>query len=427
MKKLFIKNTCFKVLSVMLVLLVLITSLSVKLNVKATSYVYDFWKNVIPSSEGITYKETYYNSDIFNANNPEEKLRPFSNLTDMEVYEDTIYVLDYSTQSFTLPTGKVEKFNLGNVIIINQDFRYTQIIDEFVITDEVKAKFDEFYHFDTPLDQITPAQVTSTEFVSIYEGLEEHATVVAGVVTFGTFTATDGATLNVYTTVDGKDVLIDPSEYTVSGTTVTFNDAEKYEGAAVYAHYITLDTPGRAPYVPYSQDATKAAVRLDSPQGITVTDKYILIADTENLRILKIDKFTLEVIDVYTGKSLAQLSIKDANGVGMQPRKIDFYQGKAYLCCYNGQVLKIDTTTLSIENKIQVGKNPEDLLVGARESVEEDLSKRNPADFALWFTTSKFQNQEMKWLVHLLLRIKGKMINTDEPWKVKIPLFRIKL
>lgn len=303
MKKLFIKNTCFKVLSVMLVLLVLITSLSVKLNVKATSYVYDFWKNVIPSSEGITYKETYYNSDIFNANNPEEKLRPFTNLTDMEVYEDTIYVLDYSTQSFTLPTGKVEKFNLGNVIIINQDFRYTQIIDEFVITDEVKAKFDEFYHFDTPLDQITPAQVTSTEFVSIYEGLEEHATVVAGVVTFGTFTATDGATLNVYTTVDGKDVLIDPSEYTVSGTTVTFNDAEKYEGAAVYAHYITLDTPGRAPYVPYSQDATKAAVRLDSPQGITVTDKYILIADTENLRILKIDKFTLEVVDVYLSPS----------------------------------------------------------------------------------------------------------------------------
>ena len=132
MKKLFNKNTCFKVLSVMLVLLVLITSLSVKLNVKATSYVYDFWKNVIPSSEGITYKETYYNSDIFSVDNPDEKLRPFSNLTDMEVYEDTIYVLDYSTQSFTLPTGKVEKYNLGNVIIINQDFRYTQIIDEFV-------------------------------------------------------------------------------------------------------------------------------------------------------------------------------------------------------------------------------------------------------------------------------------------------------
>ena len=56
------------------------------------------------------------------------------------------------------------------------------------------------------------------------------------------------------------------------------------------------------------------------------------------------------------------------------------------------------------------GKNPEDLLVGARDSVEEDLSKKNPADFALWFTTSKFQNQEMKW---------------DSPWGVGYPGWHI--
>ena len=56
------------------------------------------------------------------------------------------------------------------------------------------------------------------------------------------------------------------------------------------------------------------------------------------------------------------------------------------------------------------GKNPEDLLVGARDSVEEDLSKKNPADFALWFTTSKFQNQEMKW---------------DSPWGIGYPGWHI--
>lgn len=56
------------------------------------------------------------------------------------------------------------------------------------------------------------------------------------------------------------------------------------------------------------------------------------------------------------------------------------------------------------------GKNPEDLLVGARDSVEEDVAKRNPADFALWFTTSKFQNQEMKW---------------DSPWGVGYPGWHI--
>ena len=39
----------------------------------------------------------------------------------------------------------------------------------------------------------------------------------------------------------------------------------------------------------------------------------------------------------------------------------------------------------------------DDLVVGARESVEEDERKRNQADFALWFTTSKFENHELLW------------------------------
>ena len=37
------------------------------------------------------------------------------------------------------------------------------------------------------------------------------------------------------------------------------------------------------------------------------------------------------------------------------------------------------------------------MVVGARESVEEDNAKRNQADFALWFTTSKFEHQELQW------------------------------
>ena len=39
----------------------------------------------------------------------------------------------------------------------------------------------------------------------------------------------------------------------------------------------------------------------------------------------------------------------------------------------------------------------EDLEVGVRESVEEDGNKRNKADFVLWFTKSKFDDQELKW------------------------------
>ena len=37
------------------------------------------------------------------------------------------------------------------------------------------------------------------------------------------------------------------------------------------------------------------------------------------------------------------------------------------------------------------------MVVGAREGVEEDLGKRNQSDFALWFTKSKFEDQELKW------------------------------
>ena len=39
----------------------------------------------------------------------------------------------------------------------------------------------------------------------------------------------------------------------------------------------------------------------------------------------------------------------------------------------------------------------EDLEVGVRESVEEDSNKRNKTDFVLWFTKSKFDDQELKW------------------------------
>ena len=37
----------------------------------------------------------------------------------------------------------------------------------------------------------------------------------------------------------------------------------------------------------------------------------------------------------------------------------------------------------------------DDLKAGAR--IDVDPNKRNPADFALWFTKSKFENQAMVW------------------------------
>ena len=41
--------------------------------------------------------------------------------------------------------------------------------------------------------------------------------------------------------------------------------------------------------------------------------------------------------------------------------------------------------------------NEDDLDVGVRDTVEADANKRNKADFVLWFTKSKFDDQELKW------------------------------
>ena len=43
------------------------------------------------------------------------------------------------------------------------------------------------------------------------------------------------------------------------------------------------------------------------------------------------------------------------------------------------------------------GHNTDELMVGVREDVYEDTNKRNKSDFVLWFTKSKFDDQELKW------------------------------
>ncbi len=52
----------------------------------------------------------------------------------------------------------------------------------------------------------------------------------------------------------------------------------------------------------------------------------------------------------------------------------------------------------------------EDLAVGVRDGVEADGNKRNKADFVLWFTKSKFDDQELKW---------------ESPWGVGYPGWHI--
>ncbi|HQB28464.1 MAG TPA: YncE family protein [Paludibacter sp.] len=72
---------------------------------------------------------------------------------------------------------------------------------------------------------------------------------------------------------------------------------------------------------------------------------------------------TVEVVNVKTGVSLAQIAMVDENRVSRQPRRIDFYKGKAYVCSYDGTVAKIDTASLKIEGYVTCGTNPDGLCV----------------------------------------------------------------
>lgn len=68
-------------------------------------------------------------------------------------------------------------------------------------------------------------------------------------------------------------------------------------------------------------------------------------------------------------------------------------KGYAY---QNGGNVYFDISKL--QDYYQLTNHKEDeMVVGARENVTEDKNKRNQADFALWFTKSKFEDQELKW------------------------------
>lgn len=66
---------------------------------------------------------------------------------------------------------------------------------------------------------------------------------------------------------------------------------------------------------------------------------------------------TMEVIDYKTGNSIRQIPLS-----GKQPREVAFYEGYAYVSCYDKTVVKIDTATLSIVAQCQTeGGKCEDL------------------------------------------------------------------
>ena len=132
-------------------------------------------------------------------------------------------------------------------------------------------------------------------------------------------------------------------------------------------------------------------------------------ADTGEDKMLKgakrEHKTVLEIADFYTQaffSDCAKLNIKTPDVVEPAtqciPEFIEMVERlleKDYAYISGGNVY-FDTSKL--ENYYVFGnQTEEDLAVGVRDSVTEDTSKRNKTDFVLWFTKSKFDDQELKW------------------------------
>ncbi|MBQ6495258.1 MAG: cysteine--tRNA ligase [Bacilli bacterium] len=132
--------------------------------------------------------------------------------------------------------------------------------------------------------------------------------------------------------------------------------------------------------------------------GDTGEDKMAVASKRENKSSMEIAKFYTEAFKSDCDK----LNIRWPDIVSPATENINEYikiisklleSGYAYI--ENGNVY-YDTTKFPNYYELS-GRNAEDLMVAVRDDINIDNAKRNPFDFGLWFTNSKFDNQELQW------------------------------
>ena len=136
-------------------------------------------------------------------------------------------------------------------------------------------------------------------------------------------------------------------------------------------------------------------LKSDSDTG---EDKMVSSAKKEHKSVMDIAKFYTDAFF----KDFEALNCRVPDVVSPATDNIDEYikiisslleKGYAYQA---GGNVYFDVSKLSDYYQLTNHKEDE-MVVGVREGVEFDESKRNQADFALWFTKSKFEDQELKW------------------------------
>lgn len=140
-------------------------------------------------------------------------------------------------------------------------------------------------------------------------------------------------------------------------------------------------------------------------------DKMVKGAKRENKTVMDIARFYTDAFF----EDCAKLNIRKPDVIepatNLIPEYIEMVQtlldkGHAYIA--DGNVY-FDTSTID-KYYVFNDHDEEDLAVGVRDGVEEDTNKKNKADFVLWFTKSKFEDQALKW---------------DSPWGTGYPGWHI--
>lgn len=133
----------------------------------------------------------------------------------------------------------------------------------------------------------------------------------------------------------------------------------------------------------------------DSDDG---DDKMLLGAKREHKSVMDIAKFYTDAFF----DDCSSLNIRKPDVVVPATSMIIEYinmieillnKGYAYK---SGDNIYFDTSKVP-DYYVLTNHNKDDLFVGVRDDVTLDVNKRNKTDFVLWFTKSKFDNQELKW------------------------------